>query len=534
MLKFPRTVLCLDWDRRALRMVVARVGGGSVKLQDAHSHRVPPEVDSEDPKAMGEFISQSMRRHGWRNPRVLVDVPRDKAVINRLTLPPTPATELAGAVRFQALKELPFTAEEAAIDFGILNRDAAGQVTEVLLGAVRNETLERIRQTCAAAGLSALRIGLRPYANMVSVRQLPSLADKRVLLVDVGPTTTEIDVFRGNALAFSRSAAVTVPPHSAAYVSDESRIRSRDEVMAPPASDEAAGGAVADLLVEITRTLQAYRATDNDSTIDQIVIAGGTGIETELLTAVAGRYGLPAMLFDPTGPLGASRSEAVKLRAFSAALGLAWGASREGLLELDFLNPKRPRPANEPLIQRLRVYGAAAAVVVIALGAFAVTRAVALTRQRNALDRQISELRKKVEAKRTVEVITEEVKDWEKSSAAVRWLDHLLALTESAVEPGRKLMVRDASFDEATATMVLKVACSNWEIAHEFVQRINAQQVDGRQIYRAAPGTWQEVATGDADFRGRVDVRVELLSLKEFNAGAKKREDERKQKIKVR
>ena len=59
-----------------------------------------------------------------------------------------------------------------------------------------------------------------------------------------------------------------------------------------------------ELLVEITRTLQAYRATESAKEVEQIVIAGSTGIESALLEAVDERFNLPAVLFDPTVVLG--------------------------------------------------------------------------------------------------------------------------------------------------------------------------------------------------------------------------------------
>ena len=61
MIKLTRKVLCLDWDKRSLRIVVARVGTGRMVLEDAHSHRLAAELDADDPKAMGDFIQQMLR-----------------------------------------------------------------------------------------------------------------------------------------------------------------------------------------------------------------------------------------------------------------------------------------------------------------------------------------------------------------------------------------------------------------------------------------------------------------------------------------
>jgi Tfp pilus assembly PilM family ATPase len=224
-LTLRRKVLCLDWDRQSVRVVVARVGGGQVALQEAHAHRIPPEVDPDQPESLGAFVRQVLRGHRIGLKRVVVHIPRDRTVMNHLTLPPTPPSEVAAAVRFQALKELPFPLDEAVIDFVVRKRDERGWATGVLLAAATREVLEQVRGVCQAAGLEPLRIGLRPYANLLGVRHLSGLGDKHVLFVDVGPTLTEIDVMDcgrwrlpGRRTSMSRSCpALTRRPRAKRY-----------------------------------------------------------------------------------------------------------------------------------------------------------------------------------------------------------------------------------------------------------------------------------------------------------------------------
>jgi type IV pilus assembly protein PilM len=338
-----RKVLCLDWDKRTLRIVVARIAKDRPILEDAHSHRMPEEVDADDPQAMGEFIRSMLRRHRLHYRSVVVDVPRERVVINRLILAPTPLHEVAAAVRFQAMKELPFPLDSAAIDYVVMQRNEAGLATTVLLAAVTTETLERVRQTCSAAGLSPARIGLRPYANLISVQRAMEASGRCALFVDVGPGATEIDVISGDLLAFARSANVNVPLATIdAALREDSRVISIDDVRGLVGSDEAVATAVTELLVEATRTLQAYRASDPDANVDEVIVAGGTGIEAALAERLRERLALPVRLFDPTQSLGLELTEGPKLRSFAAALGLAWGLCREGSLAIDFLNPKQP------------------------------------------------------------------------------------------------------------------------------------------------------------------------------------------------
>lgn len=529
MIKVSRKVLCVDWDRRALRLVVARIGGGRMVLEDAHSHRLPNTVDVESPQSLGEFIRQTLRRHHWHHRSVIVDIPRDKAVINRLTLPPTPASEVAAAVRFQAMKELPFPLDSAVIDYEILKRDEQEQATEVLLAAVPMEALSAVQATCEAAGLTPARIGLRPYANLTSLKQLPDLADQRVLFVDVGPSMTEIDVIVAGQLGFARAANVNVPMTRDVALED-SRITTLADVADLESADEAIEVAVRELTVEITRTIQAYRATEPDVVIEQIVIAGGTGIEPELLEAAERRFGLSGRLFDPTVVLEARSDEAVKLRSFSATLGLAWGLGRGGALAIDFLNPKKPIPPRAALKRRMRVGVIAAGVLLAGALATDVTLYVRKSQELTAQKMVVSELRKELKEYLEIQNKVEEVRDWQYEAV---WPEHLLLLTENAIEPGESMLVQQMSFDSRSALIKLqKVLATDMDVPADFVNQLNQLRRDGWLLYCATQGNWQTRSGQDSKFQGDTDISVQVLDLKKHLEEREKRVKARKKRLK--
>lgn len=532
MIKLSKRVLCLDWDRRAARVVQARVGGGRVLLEEAHARRVPANVDIDDPAAMGAFLKQTLERHNIKLRRAIVDVPRDRVHIHRLTLQPTPDNEVAAAVRFQAARELPYSVDEAQVDFVVMQRDENGRVTEVLLAAARLETLSRIQATLDAAGLTVARVGLRPYANMVSVGRLPGMLECRVLFVDVGPQVTEIDVFRGQTLSFSRAASVSVPFVAGELLREDSRVLSKQDLDEGALAEAVERGVVDELLVEVTRTLQAFRATESNAPIDQIIVAGGAGVEEALVEALSERFGLPTMLFDPTGVLGVDASEAAKLQSFSAALGLTWGLSAQGLLELDFLNPKKPIPAGQSLKRRMQLGGIAAVALLGGAAVWAVADFVQLSREVEALVTSNDARVQKVRAQRTLDVKSLEAMDWDAESRMGVWLDHLLDLTQQAIDPGKQMLVSEVGCDSDTGRITLKLLCSNWEVATDFVKKLNELEVGSKRIYRAKQGSWQETSTIDPRFKGRVDVTVELIEVREHLDHAKQRQTERAALIK--
>lgn len=554
MFGLKQQTLSLDWDRRSLRLVLARASGTRLELADAHAKRIPAGVDCEDPAQFGAFISETLKQYGVRQSKVVIAVPRDKAVINRLRLAPTPATELAAAVRFQALRELPFPLDDAQIDYVIMERDANKNVSEVLLAAVRNEVLEKLRETCKAAGLSPLRIGLRPYSNLVSVLKLPAMVDRRVLFIDVGPSVTEMDVFRGDALVFSRAPGVSVPFHEGNFVSDDSVVLSaKAEVARLDKADEYESSAVEELLVEVTRTLQAFRAAESSATIDQVIIAGGTGIESALLSGVDERFGFPTMLFDPTMALGVSADRGALLRSFAANLGMVWGDPRPGAQGIDFLNPKRPIPRKETLRKQVRSVGVAASILVGGALAYAGFDYWSLSNQLDQLKKTNADPARAVAAQRDLKYVLNGAADWAREAQERMWLEHLTRITDKAVEvagektsdserdgdkaAGRnsdkpkgstvteKLLVTQLTCDGENSRISMKIACNDWDIASRLEKLLNEITIGKSPIYRAKAQKWTQAKAGDSGkFNGNVPIDIDLLDLQKMKANEKARE----------
>jgi len=398
-----------------------------------------------------------------------------------------------------------------------------------------------VRLTCEVAGLTPTRIGPRPYATVISAGHMRHTEERRILFVDVGPGATEIDVMHGDALLFARSANVIVPlptvePESRDDSRDDSRIIHITEIGDLDGADEAVAAAVGELLVETTRTLQAYRVSEPDAVVDEVIVAGGTGIEKQLSERLSQRLSLSVRLFDPTESLGVKPAEAPKLRSFSAALGLAWGLAREGALALDFLNPKRPVSRGETFRRRARVGGLAASIVVIATAGLLGNKYRALVGRRDALVQANKNIKKKVLEKRKILNRVEQAEEW---AVEAIWPEELLNITELALEPGshagEKMVVQEVALDTVSRTpgiTLRNVFTTDWQVPTDFVKRLNAlKSLDGELLYEAAQAVWSDVRDA-RKYHGKVDIRIQLRRLQEFRERAPERAKARKQRLK--
>lgn len=441
--------LALDWNRKELRMVVVRQRADGVDLLKAVSSPIPEGVRTDDAAALGAFIKQAMAEAKIGVTRALLGVSRDQVVINTLNLPPTPAEELPSIVAFQIVKELPFSVDQATLDFAVCGEFDPKLASSVLVAAVRNEDLDFYRQVASQAGLSVELVGLRPHSNLVSVlANAPELTGRNVLVVEAGPNLTEIDIIRKGVLAFSRAATMSLI--DVLGTSDQAFADSRIVTPGTPerSPDEMTRQAVSSLMVDIIRSVEAYRATDPTLSVDEIVVCGATGLEPQLAEALAARFAARAELYAPDKALNLTPQRARELRGFSAAIGLALGQGAQGLGQFDFLHPKKPISKRTLRLRKMPVV-AATVILFIGSGVMYYMRFISPKWEAIAeLKEQVNDKRKDEKKIKEFKAQVEALEDWMENEH--RWPEVLLALTE-VFPPQKEAYVTRADFETRPA-----------------------------------------------------------------------------------
>ena len=419
--------VAVDFDSAYLRIVQACRTGKSVRIERLNRTPMPGDLDLDDAEAVGGFIGRTVEEMNLARCGVLMSVPRKRAALKVIALPPGAAPEeTALMVRFQAEKDLPFPPEQAVIDFTITGRfDAAGSAppapgsaetpaVSALAGAVDADVVEHYRRVAQAAGVRLRRLGLRPYATMQCVDAcIHREGDEAAAVVHVTADETEISVLKSSGapgLAYCRSAVINVLPRGG--------------------GSEAAPETLDAVVQEVTRSLHSYTSTARGGEVSAVLVAGGTGIERRLVEQLADRLRLRCELFEPSPALGLPAGGDTS--AFAAAIGLAIAHQGEAL-PFDFLNPKRPAVKRD--VKKIRKVAAAVGVAIL-LGIVMFARSAYLGGKRA----ELAELTRTDDLKqinRTVKSMARRVKAvdaW--LEGRVRWLDHLTHLGQLA--PGCK------------------------------------------------------------------------------------------------
>jgi len=463
-----KQVVSLDWDSRFLRVVQWRISGHHARALKSVAAALPEHVSVKDADSLGGFVRQVLSSARIRTSSVIVDIPRDQAVLNTMSLPAADLNDLAGMVQLQIAKELPFPLDDAIVDFAVTQQDSASNTADVLVAAVRYEVLSFYKSVCEQAGLKIGRVGLRPFANMVAVNEmLGGQPSGRIMFVDVGPSLTEIGIIRDGVLVFSRAASVSLDEQPDDVVdgdlddapdslpeetpADEEQAAGEEaveidflpEVEAPaperPVKPSAEDRILNELMVEITRSAEAYRSTDPGARFDRIIVGGSSGFEDALVAKISKRFGVAAEAYNPDPILNPQRHQGAQARAFAAAVGLGIGHASEDKLQFNFLAPKKPIGVAERRRRQMPLAGAmvAGVLLIVTLG-YAV---LVMPKQDKIKDlkRQITRLDRELKTYNEVRGIVEQVEQWQ--AAQVVWPDELKLLAE--VFPDREMAFID-------------------------------------------------------------------------------------------
>ncbi|MHC4797426.1 MAG: pilus assembly protein PilM [Planctomycetota bacterium] len=508
-----RSSLCIDWDEGSLRVVDASLSRSEVRIHRAVHVRLPQGTNVRDPASMGDFIRRTLGEHRIRTRKVIVDIPRQDVVLNLVSLPESSIDELASMVHIQMAKDLPFGKDEAVIDFALT--DQSGSATRKLwVAAVRNMVLDHYKRVIAAAGLKLVRIGLRPFANQMAVVSSQT-ATGRIMIVDIGPAMSEINVIRDGSLVYSRAASVSIAPQgldkkTGGVVKPPVSAGGDDDIGIPLEDDNVVRpGPLEVLLIEVSRTIQAYRATDPAAHLDRIVLAGSAGIDRKVCDAFEDRFNTLTQMYEVPQSFKGLRAKEGATEAFCSVIGLALSSEHDDTHRFDFLNPKEPEAQRRERAKRMPMK----AVTVALFVATACVLAYNPIRKQNAeielLNIEIKQLNEDEEVRTELMKQLGDVRSWRASNVA--WLDPLKQLAD-VFPPNKEAYITRLDINQKGAMDIELVAVNNM-VGTEVRQAVSEiKDKKGKEIFTAAPGDPKEIK-GDPLYKYSDKVYVQIKSL---------------------
>ena len=161
-------------------------------------------------KELQELLKKMLRKVDLKNSHFIATIDCARTAIKKVMTPYMPKGELRDAIRLAAKNYFPFSIDEALIDFQILGEvvDKGIKKYQVLVATSPKKTINR--------GLSLLGgVGVKPSAFIVvpcAIQRLMhgaySQEKEGICFLDIGMHYTELVIFKGKDLVFSRKIPV--------------------------------------------------------------------------------------------------------------------------------------------------------------------------------------------------------------------------------------------------------------------------------------------------------------------------------------
>ncbi len=353
MLFKKKPIVGLDIGSSVVKAVELSPHGSGWRLDRFGSAPLPPEAIVQgsfmNAPAITSAVREAISRGRIRSKDVATSVSGHAVIVKKIALPVQSPEELAETIRWEAEQYIPFDINEVNIDHQILVEDSIGGQMDVLLVAAKKDLINDYRTVIQDAGLQLSIMDVDAFAlgNAYEVNYEPG-DGQVVALIDIGAAVININVMNGRLPTFTRDVTsggnqYTEEIQKTLNVSfDEAELIklggrrgevSRDVV--PQEVEEAMRGVSDNLLGEIVRSLDFYRATTSSAPIQKLLLAGGSARVPGLDRIFHERVEIPVEVVDPFRrvgiPGGALEEELRELApSLCVAVGLALRGRNEG------------------------------------------------------------------------------------------------------------------------------------------------------------------------------------------------------------
>jgi type IV pilus assembly protein PilM len=339
-----RGVVGLDIGSSAVKAVELKTSG---RVHRVGAYAIEPiPVDSivdgaiMDAVSVADAIRRVFERAGVRTRDVAASLSGNAVIVKKISLPIMTDAELAESIRWEAEQYIPFDIQDVNLDHQILATDAGGKGTmDVLLVAAKKDKINDYSGVIAQAGRQAAVIDVDAFAIQNAFEANYDLVPGVVtVLMNVGASATNINIVSGGSSAFTRDISTGGNAYTDAIQREFNLSFEHAEQVKHGRVVEGVGpddvrpvlrAVTENVLLEVQKTFDFYRATAPSDRLDRIMLCGG-GAQTEgLLGDIGERFSLPVEPLNPfrrvvfdSGKFGVNGDEAAATAAVAVGLAL--------------------------------------------------------------------------------------------------------------------------------------------------------------------------------------------------------------------
>lgn len=199
--------LGLDIGSSYVKVCMPKRGGRPLVAKAASPEGAVNKGLLQQPEEIRTTLNQLIQQQNLQNCPVVATLPASTLVLRHIQIPLLKDKETTEAVEWEARRVLPFSLEEAQVDWLRQGTSVSeeGETQDILLVAVRDNIVQRYVEAIKDSGLHLVALDIAP---MALGRWLLKGSHVSSLIIDLGAETTQLHFFDKSRLIFSRSMSI--------------------------------------------------------------------------------------------------------------------------------------------------------------------------------------------------------------------------------------------------------------------------------------------------------------------------------------
>ena len=315
--KRVKSLVGLDIGSSAVKAVELKTVGTAFKVVAVGSEPVPPDsiVDGAiiDGGVVAEAIKRVFESNGFKTKDVAASLSGNAVIVKKITLPLMSEAELGESIYWEAEQYIPFDIQDVNLDYQVLETGGGegqeGGTMDVLLVAAKKEKIADYTGVIAQAGRNPVIVDVDAFALQNAYELNYGIQpDAVVVLLNAGASAININIIHGDQSVFTRDISIGGNAYTEALQKELNLTFEDADVLKKGVPVEGATFEDADpvlravsenLLLEIQKTFDFFKATAASDRIDSIVLSGGASKVEGFAEALADRFEAQVEPFDP-------------------------------------------------------------------------------------------------------------------------------------------------------------------------------------------------------------------------------------------
>jgi type IV pilus assembly protein PilM len=339
-----KSLVGLDIGSNTVKAIELKPSGKGFRVAAIAVQQVPPDsiVDGAiiDSGAVADAVGRLFTNKQFKSKEVAASLSGNSVIVKKITLPVMTEAELSESIYWEAEQYIPFDIQDVNLDYEILDPgNGGGQGTmDVLLVAAKKDKIADYTNVITQAGRTPVIVDVDAFALQNAYEANYGFDPQAVVvLLNAGASAININVLAGSQSVFTRDVSMGGNAFTDAVQKELNLPFEAAEELKKGQSVEGVSyedarpvlRAMTDnVLLEVEKTFDFFKATASSDHIDRIVLSGGAARVEGFTESLRERFDTQVELFDPfrqitfdVKKLGANPEEMAPIAA--VALGLA-------------------------------------------------------------------------------------------------------------------------------------------------------------------------------------------------------------------